>query len=244
MITYAKLSNKGGRDQNEDCVGICVKENNYCFVLADGLGGHGYGDVASQLVVDVITKRFNDTPAVDNLSAFIQDVLAESQSKLLSEQRRQNLSAAMKTTVVICLIVGNRVQWGYIGDSRLYHIKYGFMLEHTKDHSVPQMLVYAGEIKERDIRFHPDRNRLLSVMGEESLKLKFDLSKEYKSVKGRRFILCSDGFWEQIKEREMILSLRKSKNVNEWINMMGKLVEQKCCKGESDNFSAICVWCD
>lgn len=80
-------------------------------------------------------------------------------------QKETREYADMKTTMVLLLISGNRAYWGHIGDSRLYYFKKNKMITRTLDHSVPQMLVNTGEIKEKDIRGHEDRSRLLRVVG-------------------------------------------------------------------------------
>ena len=89
----------------------------------------------------------------------------ESQKRLMKKQADENARQDLKTTLVLLRIVNGYVQWGHVGDSRLYYFKNGKIVKRTLDHSVPQMLVAAGEIDEKEIRHHPDRNRLVRVMG-------------------------------------------------------------------------------
>ena len=112
----------------------------------------------------------------------------------------------------------------------------------TLDHSIPQMLVLAKEIKEDMIRNHPDRNMLLRVMGVEWDEIMYELMQPISLKKCQAFLLCSDGFWELIDEKEMNAQLRKSNSVEEWLDNMVKIVEDNGKGKNMDNYSAIAVW--
>ena len=111
----------------------------------------------------------------------------------------------------------------------------------TLDHSVPQMLVLTKEIKEKEIRNHPDRNRLLRVLGVSGDTPRFELSEIQKRKKQQAFLLCTDGFWELILEKEMWQCLKNAKTAQKWLEQMEEII---CRRGEGqdmDNFSAIGV---
>ena len=165
MVTYEILSDPGEREYNEDYAGVSQNGGSFCFVLADGLGGHGGGDEASRMVSEHILKDFEAQGEVSE--EYIKRCFEESQKLLVAEQEKQNRAFEMKTTLVVLLTDGHTLRWGHIGDSRLYFYKNKKLKQRTLDHSVPQMLVAAGEIKEEEIRGHADRNRLLRVMGSE-----------------------------------------------------------------------------
>ena len=151
----------------------------------------------------------------------------------------------MKTTLVV-LWVGNRqIRWGHIGDSRLYRFQrgiFGTKIFRTFDHSVPQMLVAAGTIKEKEIRHHEDRNRLLRVMGIEWDSPRYELGSIKPARKGQAFLLCSDGWWEWIEEEGMKKTLQEASCVGDWMESMEKEVRNHGKGSEMDNFSAIGVW--
>lgn len=238
-ITYAFVSNKGSREINEDCVKIAQAGNHYSFVLCDGLGGHDKGEVASAFVADYMVKELvSKTVSEENMCA----IVFEAQEQLLKKQKELFLSSEMKTTAVMLSVDDSDALWGHVGDSRLYYFKNKRLKEHTLDHSVPQMLVFAGEIKDKDIRFHPDRNRLLKVMGAEWSRNECEVDKEIKLEKNQAFLLCSDGFWELINEKEMTKALKKSKNVEQWLEEMETIVKNNGKGKNMDNYSAICVW--
>lgn len=242
MFAYEMLSEDGGRERNEDSIGMVRNEDNLCFVLADGLGGHGGGGEASSLVVQSVLRDFEQNGRVT--TEYLQECIQTSQNLLLEEQIRQDRCDEMKTTLVILLADEKQVLWGHVGDSRLYYFKNKKYMEHTLDHSVPQMLVMAGEIEEKDIRGHADRNRLLRVMGIEWDTSMYQLSQERKREKHMEFLLCSDGFWELIEEKYMMKYLKKSRTPAEWLERMKEEVLKNGEGKKMDNYSAIAVFLD
>lgn len=237
-IAYSDYTHKGDRDVNEDSLSVSVKNGVYCFVLCDGLGGHGKGELASGFVTDYVKKYFE---SCDDLDHFLSDVLDRAQEGLLAEQKRIGAVFEMKTTAVVLVVTPERFRYAYIGDSRFYHFRRNKMVKRSIDHSVPQMLVLAGDIKEKQIRSHPDRNRLLRVMGVEWEGSRYETSEWEELQEGDAFLLCSDGFWEPIVEKEMCKLLKKSSDVNSWLDMMSERVLQNGKGTDMDNNSAIAV---
>ena len=238
-VIYKLFTNQGNRENNEDYVGERQCSECSCFALADGLGGHGRGELASQLVVKETLDMFHSTKDLEN---FLQKAFSTSQEKLLKYQKKEKAENEMKTTEVILVIGENEIQWGHIGDSRLYYFKGNRLMKQTYDHSVPQMLVSSGEIKEKDIRHHPDRNRVLRVMGTQWTVPKYELAKKIKKKKNQSFLLCTDGFWELIDEKQMIQFLKEAVSPEEWISKMEQKILENGENLNMDNFSAIAVW--
>ena len=241
MITYTELTDRGGRAVNEDSARVFEKDGKKCLVLCDGLGGHGKGEVASALVVEAVGQIFNSAQKIDE--DFLRSAFQLSQEALIDEQIRQDAKTDMKTTAVAMYIDGNKVQWGHVGDSRLYAFAKNKVKLRTLDHSVPQMLVFAREIKEKQIRNHPDRNRLLRVMGIEWEKPMYELAEQTQLEKYQAFLLCSDGFWELIDEKQMCKLLKNSSTVEEWMQAMVEVIKQNGIGKNMDNYTAIALWC-
>lgn len=240
LLTYKIMTNRGSREINEDYAGMAKEGEHYCFLLADGLGGHGKGEVASELVVETGKSLFGQYKEAD----FLDKCFQTAQDNLLLEQRKQNLQSEMKTTMVVLEMTENTIQWGHVGDSRLYLFQKGKLVKRTLDHSVPQMLVMAGEIKEKQIRGHEDRNRLLRVMGTEWSGPQYVLSEKQQRMPKQAFLLCSDGFWELIDEKTMQQLLKKSQSVEEWMERMSEEVRKNGTGQNMDNYTAIAVWND
>ena len=236
---YATFTNVGSRSINEDSIGVFKNENGNCFILCDGLGGHGMGDVASKLVVDTFEEIYKNNK---NPEAFFDEAFTISQKRLLDKQKELKAARKMKTTAVSIVTNKNEIYVGHIGDSRGYIFKHNKVKMRTLDHSVPQMLVLSKEIKESEIRNHPDRNIVLKVLGVASEKKEFDLMKPIKARQCQALLLCSDGFWELIEEDDMCKLLSKAKSVEEWLKDMVDVVAKNGKGKDMDNFSAIAVW--
>lgn len=241
MAAFSMMCEIGSRSNNEDNVGMLQTEEEYCFVLADGLGGHGKGEVASSLAVETAVTVFAGQGGISE--ACMSEMFAQAQEAILRRQKEDRTAADMKTTLVILTTDGKTARWGHVGDSRLYHFYKNKVAERTADHSVPQLLVMTGEIKEKQIRRHPDRNRLLRVMGASDEMPRFEVS-EPVLLRAREdaFLLCSDGFWELIEEKKMEACLKKAGSPEEWLSMMKDIVLKNGAGTDMDNFSAIAVW--
>lgn len=238
-LTYNVFTNIGNREVNEDSVGQVASAEGHCFVLADGLGGHGHGEIASAIAVESGLKCF--------MRGADPDVLARSfetaQNMVLKEQEINPLVSDMKTTMVdLVITVNGMARWGHIGDSRLYLFRNGLLAAHTSDHSVPQMLVSLGEITFEEIRGHEDRNRLIRVIGSPWDGKSYELSQEIPIQPNDVFLMCSDGFWELINEQEMQSTLEKAESVEDWMKMMVDIVMKNGEAVNMDNNSAIAVW--
>lgn len=238
MVTYEMISDAGNRAENEDSARVYQENGIFCAVVADGLGGHGSGADASSMVADYMIDCIKKEKKISVGS--LQTYIEECQKCLLEEQKRRKKEHGMKTTLTVIAADKKHVILGHVGDSRIYHFRKGKLLEHTLDHSVPQMLVATGEITEKEIRHHPDRNRLLRSLGIEWRKPAYVL-KENDYRKKDAFLLCSDGFWEWIEDDEMEQCLQNSKNVKSWLDSMITIVKEKGKDQNMDNYSAIAI---
>ena len=241
MIEYATFSNRGDKAHNEDAVRVFVNQplHSYGFVLADGLGGHGNGDVASNYVVDCVGAVIEN--ASDMGRGFLEDSFETSQRMLMEEKERTGFSS-IKTTLVTLLINGNTAQWGHVGDSRLYYFSCGKLQSRTLDHSVPQLLALRGQIKEKEIRHHPDRSVLLRAMGAEWDAPAYEIdNRDVRLRIGDSFLLCSDGFWEWIEEKTMLKILKRGMNAYDALQEMADEVLANGMGKDMDNYSAILV---
>jgi len=211
--------------------------DNYCAIVADGLGGHGGGKQASRIAVSCLSVcgKSGELPAEEE----IYRAFAAANEEILKRRRDEN---HMKTTAVYLCIHGNRAVWAHIGDSRLYHFTGHRLCDYTLDHSVSQMAVALGEIRREEIPGHCDRSRLLRVLGDEELKP--EIHKPVCLEPGRHaFLLCSDGFWESVTEDEMLLDLCKSPSPEEWIRSLYARIMKRQGK-EHDNHTAVAVFAE
>ena len=237
-IDTALITNPGGRTENQDYVlekRIPEKDAN-CWIVADGLGGHIGGEVASRLAAEALSAEFED--AINNDKALkLNDWIEKAQSMLIEQQGSSEQLAAMRTTAVILAQRGLSAEWSHCGDSRLYWFSNGDLVVQSEDHSVPQALVKLGQILPQDIRLHEDRNRVTQCLGSPG-GVTSSTNPVLDVRDGSAFILCSDGFWEYVYEPEMLIDLAKAKNAEHWLELMyGRCLER--APSDSDNCSAI-----
>lgn len=242
MVDSALFTNPGGRSNNEDYVASISKGNAMCFVLCDGLGGHDCGEVASETVAGAVIGLFEQK---GNYNTFLDDAFNVAQNTLLDLQKEKGMINAMKSTMVVLVVDGSEMKWAHIGDSRLYHFfANNTNYERTKDHSMVQILCDMGEITDAEMRHHPDRNKILRVMGAEWSTKSYDKSAILERDGKHAFVLMSDGFWEYVQETEMMELLNRASSAEEWLSSMRVLVEERADMTSTDNYSAICVLVD
>jgi serine/threonine protein phosphatase PrpC len=230
-------TNRGGRDYNEDFYGHRQEAGKGVFVIADGLGGHGNGEVASELAVDyILNATRNNFKIEDN---YLLSVMNGANKNIIDHQLSEPLHKNIRTTVVSAFFSQDVFKYFNVGDSRLYYFKNGCLYAQTKDHSVPQMAANLGEITPEEIRTHDDRSKLLKVLGDtDNLNIK-KIESGIKIEQGDAFILCTDGFWEYVYETEMELDLVKSASPKEWCEFMCKRLLRRVT-GKNDNFTILC----
>lgn len=239
MIDSARFTNPGGRDNNEDYVTVSEYGDERCFILCDGLGGHECGEVASYTVAECVSELF---AAQGDYPEFLDDAFKKAQEKLLNLQSERHMENAMKTTMVVLVVTSEQIKWAHIGDSRLYRFyDSGRKYERTRDHSVVQALCDMGEITEKEMRNHPDRNKLLRVMGSEWSAKSYDKSAILEREGEMAFALMTDGFWEYVEEEEMMSILKSTDTAGQWMEAMTKLVFDRANMRNTDNLSVICV---
>jgi PPM family protein phosphatase len=208
-----------------------------CWVLADGLGGHHGGATASRLAVDAVVAAFRENPEVSPEA--LAGSIGRANLAVLERQQAEPELLSMRTTIVVLLASPDGAVWAHAGDSRLYRF-WGKTCERTKDHSVPQRLADAGEIREDQIRSHEDRNRLLRSLGSRPEAGAEAGRAERAPRAGDAFLLASDGFWEWLTEAEMTEDLRSSSTAKKWLEKMAARIQARATDGQ-DNYSAIGV---
>src|SRR5579859_8043237 len=238
----AQVSRVGGRDYNEDFCSFVETGGTGCWVVADGLGGHRGGAIASRAAVEAVLSSFGKNPELSKNA--LQRHLEAAQGAVMQEQTRQPDLSTMRTTIVVLIADSARGIWAHMGDSRLYCLQNGSIAFRTSDHSVPQMMVNAGNLAADQIRHHEDRNRLLRSLGNPDVDFRPTILPEPCPItRDSAFLLCTDGFWENVLESEMAVDLAKAKDPTDWLTLMeDRLLERS---GErDDNYTGIAVMTD
>ncbi|MCM1539881.1 MAG: serine/threonine-protein phosphatase [Blautia sp.] len=233
-ILYANYTDTGGRPCNEDTVDHkWTGQDHLCVVLADGLGGHGGGKSASQEAVKTILESWEHSFTPNDLC----DLILDAHRQVLA---LQTPVCRMKTTVVVLAVEPERAIWAHVGDSRLYHFLDGKLIFQTRDHSASQIAVLMNQIRPEEIRFHEDRSHIFRALGQEN-GLSVDTQEQPLSPGRHAFLLCSDGFWEYVYEKEMEEDLHLSASPEDWLERMRARLGSRAGQ-DNDNNTAAAVW--
>lgn len=228
---YDSYTAVGGRKNNEDALIISQTDSAVLYVVADGLGGHDSGELASEIAINEIKVIFNANPNTFDPTVAIQSA----NTKILQEQTNTGLK--MKTTIVLAYMANEKIVFAHVGDSRAYAFKDKAIIYQSIDHSASQLAVSVGEITLDQIRHHEDRNVLTRALGvDENVKVDIDT---FSCDQVDAMILCTDGFWEYVYEKDMVKTLSNSKNPDVWLYKMREVLGQNISIGNDNNTAII-----
>ena len=205
-----QVSRKGGREKNEDRMGYCYTRESGLFVLADGMGGHPEGEVASQLALQTLSAVYQKEarPIIKNTAEFFSTALMAAHHQIVRYASEKGLLDTPRTTLVACILQGAGATWVHCGDSRLYVVRDGELLTRTRDHSYVEQKTIATARFE-----HINRNILFTCLGSPT-KPVFDIAGPVILQQGDKLLLCSDGLWGSLSDAEIVSQLA-SKTVSE-----------------------------
>jgi serine/threonine protein phosphatase PrpC len=189
------------RDHNEDeLVTFQTEDGALVLVVADGMGGHLAGEVASKIAVEVLQRELT-SPAGDPSSA-LRAAIERANEEIWDEAERDAAKAGMGSTVVAAIVVGDQAYLANAGDSPAYLIRDGETEQLTHDHGLVAEQVDAGLISEDDAEHHPFRHILTRCLGAEA-HVDVELYPPRELLTGDVLLLCSDGLTEHVKKREV-----------------------------------------
>lgn len=237
MIKTYYLTDPGKvREQNEDSV-IITKNigGEYLLAVADGMGGHKNGEVASSIAISHLGKMFKDLDTIgDKTSAinWIKDTVSEVNSLIYKFTEEHPESEGMGTTLVLALLTKEYLIFGNIGDSSGFVVKDKKLHKITVDHTLVNMLVKSGELTEEEAKNHPRKNVLMKALGS-SITVDMDIFDVERDVEG--IFLCSDGLTNMITEDQITKVLLSDDEIE---NRIQKLIYKCNNRGGEDNISA------
>jgi len=233
-----QVSRKGGREKNEDRMGYCYTRDAGLFALADGMGGHPEGEVASQLALQTLAAFFQREakPQLADPLRFLHDAIVAGHHQLLRYATERALMDTPRTTVVACLLQGNAAYWAHCGDSRLYLVRGGKLIARTRDHSYTELQETLAQVVPIGERFN--RNVLFTCLGSPG-KPVIDTAGPLLLQPGDRVLLCSDGLWGSVSDVAIADQLAR----RPISDAVPELVEQALRKAgaSSDNVTVLTV---
>jgi protein phosphatase len=189
------------RERNEDA--CYVDPDGRFAILADGMGGHGAGDVASAMAVDVVRTCLAAIPGVRPREArtLLERAVRLANDAVLTRSRHESDKAGMGTTLDVVLVIGGEAFVAHVGDSRVYLVSDGAAQRLTADHTVAEVMRQAGQLTEEEARVSPARSVLCNAIGV-SEATRVDHA-HARLRRGDRILLCSDGLYEYLPDDEV-----------------------------------------
>lgn len=235
-MQYSYLTDPGiVRAHNEDSVTIVKNESGEILLaVADGMGGHKGGEIASSIAITHIGKRFMDASTVGNKEdaiSFLKEIVSEANVLLYRYTEENPESKGMGTTIVMALLTKEFLLFGNIGDSSGFVIKDKKLYKITSDHTLVNLLVKSGELTEEEAKNHPRKNVLMRALGA-NMTVEMDVFDIETEVDG--ILLCSDGLTNMLEPEQIEKVINSNLNVDEKLQ---KLIQKSNNRGGTDNIS-------
>jgi serine/threonine protein phosphatase PrpC len=235
------------REHNED--NAHIDDQGMFFVVADGMGGHAAGEVASAMAVDEVRaaldaarakiRAFGEAPSEDGRSqlvALLEDAVRRAHQAVFDRGGRESDKKGMGTTLDVLLVAGGEAFVAHVGDSRTYLLRGGAAAQVTTDHTVAEVLVIEGKLTPEEARLSPLRTILVNAIG-----VSPDVGVELAHLKLRRgdqLLLCSDGLHDYYPAESELAEVLA---VKQGIDGLTQLVEQAKDRGGHDNITGVLI---
>ena len=223
------------RTHNEDNVIILNNNNNeFLLAVADGMGGHKAGEVASAIAIDHLHDEFDKLETFgtkENAIDWLRNIVIEINNMIFDYTSKNPDSKGMGTTLVVAIKTNDYILYGNIGDSSGYVLKSEKLHKVTKDHTLVNLLVSTGELTEEEAKYHPRKNVLMRALGAND-PIEIDIFDVDTSVKG--LFLCSDGLTNMLTDEQIEKILNSNLSIEEAVV---KLIRKSNSRGGTDNIS-------
>lgn len=237
MKAYAKTDIGARRQTNQDFV-FCsmqpVGSLPNLFIVADGMGGHKAGDLASRYTVEGFIETVRNSKA-DNPITIIEEAVAKSNLLLIQKSKESIDYEGMGTTLVVATIIGKSIYIANVGDSRLYLVN-NEIQQITRDHSLVEEMISLGEIDRKNARTHEKKNIITRAIGVDSEVVADFFEVDY--VDGDIILMCSDGLSNMIEDEDMKNIINQGNDLPE---ITDNLITEANKNGGRDNISVILV---
>ncbi|MEP7255152.1 MAG: Stp1/IreP family PP2C-type Ser/Thr phosphatase [Ferruginibacter sp.] len=212
-----------------------IREKGQMLIVADGMGGHQAGEVASKMAAEIISREYFNQIGNGSVEKNLAKVFALANKNIFEMSRSNKAYKGMGTTCTALVVIDQTVYYAQVGDSRAYIQKGNSILQITEDHTYVQELVKSGDITPEEAATHPKRNILTNAMGTKP-DLRIDTGRCSLTFENNdRLLLCSDGLYDYLNDKELneILSKNLLKDAAEY------MVNQAKARGGHDNITVV-----
>ncbi len=236
-MEYFSITDPGKvRDHNED--NVIISENKNCEVLmaiADGMGGHNAGEVASSIAVTHLGQKFSSLATIgsyDDAVIWIKETVSEINQQIYQHTLAKPQSQGMGTTLVLSILTKEFLVFGNIGDSSGYVMRNGKLHKITQDHTLVSLLISTGELTDAEAKNHPRKNVLMKALGSMT-NIDMDIFHVENEIEG--IFLCSDGLTNMLDDEQINKVLNEDTTIEDKLH---KLILKSNNRGGPDNISA------
>lgn len=228
------------RTHNEDAGGVFYnKSGQLLTVIADGMGGHKAGDIASQLAVSLIEEKWlteTEVTSPEQTEKWLTDTIAALNVTIYERSLEHENFNSMGTTIVTAIVTDDYVTVAHIGDSRCYIYNENGFTQVTEDHSLVNELMRSGQISKTDAKNHPRKNIVLKALGTEQEELADVQTLSWET--GNKLLLCSDGLTDKLMDDELAKFIAQAEQVE---TIGQKMIDLANERGGEDNISLVIV---
>jgi serine/threonine protein phosphatase PrpC len=204
QVEYAKVSALGDRQDNQDRAAVVVSDKAAMLLVFDGMGGHSDGARAAETALKVVQERFTSSklPILDP-QGFLYGVLAHAHDEVVKLGSEVAIDFRPRATCAICLVQESGTFWAHIGDSRIYQVRNGRVLQRSRDHSHVEVLIQEGAISEEEAQDHPMRNFVECCLGGDAPVPDMSITSQIRLEPGDVLLACTDGLWSGLSDKDM-----------------------------------------
>lgn len=237
-VDHADISLLGAREDNQDKATALIAEHAALLLAVDGMGGHAEGARAAEIAQKVVAEAFWNTPhPVFDPLGFLHLTLGRAHEEVVRLGLHLPLEHRPRATCAVCLVQQQSAWWAHVGDSRVYHMRGGTVLQRTRDHSHVELLLREGLITAEQVRNHPMRNFVECCLGGDPILPDMTLSPRRKLEPGDVLLVCTDGLWGSLEDEMLASGLGGMESMRPTLQALGKRAVAKS-GAASDNTSA------
>jgi PPM family protein phosphatase len=243
-IEYADLSLLGDREDNQDRVTVSAAEQAALLVVIDGMGGHSDGSRAADTALKSLLESFRQTslPMFDPLG-FLHMALSRAHDDVAKLGNGQTIDTRPRATTAVCLVQEGAAFWAHIGDSRVYHLRHGKIVQRTRDHSHVELLLREGKITEEELPTHPMRNFVECCLGGDPAIPEMTVSGRNILEPGDVLLLCTDGIWANLRDSDIAGFFREdNQELRAWLEALGRRAVQASSPFSDNSTAAVLRW--
>lgn len=240
-IESAEISLLGNRQENQDRVRVLVETDVALLIAIDGMGGHAGGEQAAVLAAETIENAFRTRkrPVFDP-QGFLHLAIGQAHAAVVALGADLSVESRPRATCALCLVQDGAAYWAHVGDSRIYHLRDDAIVEHSRDHSHVEVLLYDGNITREELAQHPMRNYVECCLGGDAELPRMTVSWRKPMQSGDVMLACSDGFWSPLSSAQLGGMTKAPGSLNARLKQLAQAAT-KAAAPHSDNTSATAI---